>query len=192
MINPGRTLFCGGVLAAAVLTAGSAQAALQGETVNFDRVIPSIGFSYDQTNGLSGNVVAGVSGPLSLSGGNNLYVTAGDHTLTYDFGPGGGGLDYPDHAIIFTENALEIVGLSVFSSTFSSLTGFSPSALSFGEHTVALNISHLVWGPGGGNTLVVKLQFAAIPEPTSWAMLIMGFGGIGGLVRRRRMVARNV
>jgi hypothetical protein len=27
----------------------------------------------------------------------------------------------------------------------------------------------------------------AIPEPTSWALLIVGFGGIGGLMRRSRM-----
>lgn len=28
-----------------------------------------------------------------------------------------------------------------------------------------------------------------IPEPTSWAMLTLGFGAIGGMVRRRRMIA---
>jgi hypothetical protein len=31
--------------------------------------------------------------------------------------------------------------------------------------------------PGGGN---------AVPEPATWAMMIMGFGGIGAVVRRRR------
>jgi len=28
---------------------------------------------------------------------------------------------------------------------------------------------------------------AGIPEPASWAMMIMGFGGVGGLLRRRRL-----
>ena len=42
--------------------------------------------------------------------------------------------------------------------------------------------SHLVWfgneddnTPGGG-----------VPEPATWAMMIMGFGGVGSLMRRRR------
>jgi hypothetical protein len=25
-----------------------------------------------------------------------------------------------------------------------------------------------------------------VPEPASWALMIMGFGGVGALVRRRR------
>jgi hypothetical protein len=27
---------------------------------------------------------------------------------------------------------------------------------------------------------------AAVPEPTTWAMMIIGFGGVGALMRRRR------
>jgi hypothetical protein len=30
---------------------------------------------------------------------------------------------------------------------------------------------------------------AAIPEPTTWALLIAGFGGVGGMLRRRRTLA---
>lgn len=37
--------------------------------------------------------------------------------------------------------------------------------------------------PSGGNTPVVP---APIPEPASWAMMIVGFGLIGGFLRRRR------
>jgi len=56
---------------------------------------------------------------------------------------------------------------------------------SFSWDTAALGnkgYSHLVWvgneddnTPGGG-----------IPEPATWAMMIMGFGGVGALMRRRR------
>jgi hypothetical protein len=35
---------------------------------------------------------------------------------------------------------------------------------------------------------VASSQLAAVPEPSSWAMLIAGFGLIGGTLRRRRQV----
>lgn len=40
----------------------------------------------------------------------------------------------------------------------------------------------------GGQRLVQegRLKIAAVPEPSSWAMLIAGFGLIGGMQRRRR------
>ena len=30
------------------------------------------------------------------------------------------------------------------------------------------------------------LQSGAVPEPASWALMILGFGGVGGIIRRRR------
>ena len=38
---------------------------------------------------------------------------------------------------------------------------------------------------GGGNTQI-HWSGGAVPEPATWAMMIMGFGGIGSLIRRRR------
>ncbi len=29
-------------------------------------------------------------------------------------------------------------------------------------------------------------SIAAVPEPTTWAMMIMGFGAVGAVIRRRR------
>jgi hypothetical protein len=45
---------------------------------------------------------------------------------------------------------------------------------------------------GGGNTGIADLAqgegtFGAVPEPASWAMLIAGFGLVGGAARRRRV-----
>ena len=31
--------------------------------------------------------------------------------------------------------------------------------------------------------------FAAVPEPASWALMIVGFGALGGMVRARRRAA---
>jgi hypothetical protein len=33
--------------------------------------------------------------------------------------------------------------------------------------------------------------FAAVPEPSGWALTIMGFGGLGAMLRTRRRTARS-
>lgn len=40
-----------------------------------------------------------------------------------------------------------------------------------------------VTAPIGGGTLI------AVPEPATWAIMIVGFGGVGALIRRRRTMA---
>ena len=40
-------------------------------------------------------------------------------------------------------------------------------------------------GISGGSAVGVG---TVVPEPATWAMMIFGFGGVGGLMRRRRMV----
>jgi len=34
-----------------------------------------------------------------------------------------------------------------------------------------------------------ELRIPGVPEPTSWALMIIGFGGVGAMIRRRRAVA---
>lgn len=42
-------------------------------------------------------------------------------------------------------------------------------------------------GDGPNQSYLVKLQFAgAVPEPATWAMMTIGFGLVGGVMRRRR------
>lgn len=41
----------------------------------------------------------------------------------------------------------------------------------------------------GGNSLEISdiAAISAVPEPAAWAMMILGFGGVGALVRKRRV-----
>ncbi len=52
----------------------------------------------------------------------------------------------------------------------------------FGARTAYFNL-HTVQFPGGE----IRGQISAVPEPTTWAMLILGFGAIGVAVRRRKL-----
>ena len=47
---------------------------------------------------------------------------------------------------------------------------------------MALGLS-LIWGYGGALSFG---QTAAVPEPATWALMLMGFGAVGFSMRRRR------
>jgi len=52
-----------------------------------------------------------------------------------------------------------------------------------------------ILGDWGANVDTVRLDnvrlsgVAAVPEPTTWALMILGFGGAGAMLRRRRVLA---
>jgi hypothetical protein len=59
--------------------------------------------------------------------------------------------------------------------------------LAAGQHTLSFVGTDL---NGGDNTAFIDNVSAAVPEPASWALMIIGFGGLGaGLRRTRRNVA---
>jgi hypothetical protein len=78
----------------------------------------------------------------------------------------------------------------------------SPTANASGTTGVWTNFSY-VWNSGANTQATVELinrnlafsgndfalddmSFGAVPEPATWAMMIMGFGAAGALLRRRR------
>ena len=74
---------------------------------------------------------------------------------------------------------------SFYMNNFSGLN-FNP--LVDGTYTVNLRVNGLA---GGSRSLDVVAQLGkgfsgAVPEPTTWALMLMGFGGLGVAMRRRR------
>lgn len=82
--------------------------------------------------------------------------------------------------------------LNVFSSTFSNFTfqgqNYSLAEFSF-RRNLADVVSQYVATPGGdpndyqGNFRIAATT--AVPEPAAWALMIVGFGAVGGVMRRR-------
>lgn len=78
--------------------------------------------------------------------------------------------------------------------SFSSFQIFGPGAAPLGADRVAIapngKISFSFPSTNGSSSGFIRIGLgaaapAAVPEPASWAMIIMGFGAVGGAIRRR-------
>jgi hypothetical protein len=67
-------------------------------------------------------------------------------------------------------------------------TGFDPGTGPYSitaQYTIISGIG--AQGNGAANSVVNVLN--AVPEPATWALMIMGFGGVGAMARSRRRQA---
>jgi len=72
-----------------------------------------------------------------------------------------------------------------FTSPYSNLEGARLALLNgLANGTAYLNI-HTAMFPGGE----IRGSFSAVPEPSAWALMILGFGVAGSALRRRRVFA---
>jgi hypothetical protein len=58
----------------------------------------------------------------------------------------------------------------------------NPVFVGIGTHTI--NVAGSLIGPNG--SYAGTLNVAAVPEPATWAMMLLGFGAMGLVIRRRR------
>jgi hypothetical protein len=79
---------------------------------------------------------------------------------------------------------------------FSGWTGFSAASGDFVSGTNTLTFTVKNWAQNGGNPTGLRVEFGAsnvtaAPEPGMWALMLLGFGGVGATLRaqRRRMAA---
>ena len=115
---------------------------------------------------------------VSLSGNYNFVNTTGyDSYLGIHrnfFNPANGlqnAVAYDDDSGPGADSAITALGLLSGVSYFAVNSGFANS--DFGAFRLTVD------GPG-------TIRGTGVPEPTTWAMLIFGFAGIGGALRHRR------
>lgn len=114
----------------------------------------------------------------SISSGSAFNLVGGNFASAWN-----------DGATLLVEGYL---GASLLYSQNFILNTTGPSALSFGFNGINLVNFSISGGtpsglPGGGDYFAVDdLQInavAAVPEPTTWAMMLLGFGFVGGAMR---------
>jgi len=71
----------------------------------------------------------------------------------------------------------------------SHLTSWSARVLAVSPEFLTRNVSRLDWN---GSISVAYFYAPAVPEPGSWALLILGFGTVGAALRRRAALFKRV
>lgn len=136
---------------------------------------------------------------LRILGNGNVLSAAGSLITQYDAaGAFLGSYDVTGVDNFFALN-LDPNGTSFWSGSFGNDTLYKFNIGSFGGNVSTQSIAT---GLGGNNLFGVAIAGeitaggpppptdGGIPEPTTWAMMLLGFGGLGVVLRRRRSTAR--
>ena len=94
----------------------------------------------------------------------------------------------PFSGLIFTSPGfLTLDGATVGAST--TLGGFDNSRVTLSGDQLRLDFAGLSYNDGNLVTLnfTSPVNGTAVPEPATWAIMILGVGGVGAVARRRRM-----
>lgn len=126
----------------------------------------------------SGAPYSGVLQFLRQSDGANLLTVDFAGAVLSGMGTSGSFLDaQPGGTVTFSSDFLDFSTLTAsdFALSFSALS--SP----FGSDSWTAN-----------STGTFAAQLGAIPEPATWAMMIIGFGGVGAVARQRRRLTSTL
>jgi hypothetical protein len=126
---------------------------------------------YDAANGLPGGTSELYSTTFDVAqGGTDWYGTSG---LAWSVGPGAYWLSFQPEA----------------ASSFSGALWMHPTE-PLPHYAMKIRSSWELdpWGREAADTFGIRVYGSAVPEPTTWLLLIAGFFGIGTALRRRRMV----
>ncbi|HMI20648.1 MAG TPA: PEPxxWA-CTERM sorting domain-containing protein [Sphingomonas sp.] len=183
--NPGST----GILGWTV-TAGT-NISVDGPTNPFGEIASDGSYSLDLTGYADSNPFGGVS--------QSIATVAGQHyRLTFDLG---NNVHYVneayDLAILASAGATSQTFTNpVYQQSFNPVVSWATETMDF----VATGSSTLITLHGGisganqaaiglDNVSVVQLDSSAAPEPASWALMLGGFGMVGGALRSRKRAA---
>jgi hypothetical protein len=173
------------VLGIAMLaTSVPAMAQFTGDTVNGTYYFPNNSTVFSN----QGNQTVSPSAMFTfLTGIPNVTATVGASTISLSFDASGTFTVASFNGLTITDlTDSDIVGVLLGSTN---VAGFDASRLSFTSNSVSLNLQGLQTTSQSSIIANVSFAGAAVPEPATWAMMLVGFAGIGYTLRRRKKAA---
>jgi len=179
-----KKLAIAAILAASALAATPASAAVYDFTFLTNDNVLDIANGTFTTNAT--NAIISASGTLTST---NAALLGGVHSLSFTLtGLGGGTADSEiwDNVYSTVTHSFSGAGIGLLLgnghiATIYDVAGYAPcpgaTCIS-----VAPTSNSAYWDPGAAGRLVIS----AVPEPATWAMFLLGFGGIGFMLRGSR------
>jgi hypothetical protein len=152
------------------------------------------GAGIELQNNVAGSSFTGAADDVfvELDSHNNssMYRTiadAGDYSLSFLYSPRPG-VSAESNPISIYLNDVLLSPIGTFTGAGGSNTSWSAYTVNFstGANTVLKFAAEGTNDSLGGYVDNIKLETGAVPEPATWAMMIMGFASIGAALRRRR------
>ena len=178
--------FTAAAAAVALISTPANAADFIGSTVNVQYYFPTDASPYPDSGNGNYVVGAGVEVP-SLIGEFSIDVSANNilmnffRTATFSTGAFNGWV-LSDQ----TNNLSAITGVTI--NPLSNMGGFSASNLIWSADSISINWQGLSFNESTVLSLDVAFD-SAVPEPGTWAMMLLGFGGVGFAMRRRPKLA---
>ena len=171
------------VIAAAAVAAFAAPATAAVVTYDLGTITvpPSQFFSQGLNFGSGAN-----TGEYTFTVASALVLTASSFTNTSVNGQGA--FDFGDLGLFLDDGTLLEAG------TITPRSADGSTKASLGSYTLAQGSYYIAYNgtvPDGGASVGSSIAFIApaVPEPASWAMMITGFGLVGGMARSRKVKA---
>ncbi len=134
-------------------------------------------------SGYSGTLPGDASHYLTVPGGAKATLTSNRALTNFSLYMGS-----PD-----TYNSIRFIGDNGYDFTLSGAqisAGYVGQSWDWGQRINfnfgGANVKQIVLSSGSNSFEVDNFAVAAVPEPATWALMIMGFGSAGAMLRRRR------
>jgi len=164
--------------AAAALIAAPSQAALLGDSISGQYFFPTTGSPY---GGFSIT-----SNPFTVGAGSEATFFVDGNPIDIDFSDTQLVLTLP--SVGFTSASFNGIIFTNLTDAFSPITSFSGATASLNSGLLQINWQGQSFSKG--DKVIVNFGAApAVPEASTWAMMIAGFGAVGFAMRRRQKVA---
>ena len=168
-------------LALATSSAAGAQS-FDGSTLNYQYYYDT---PYADASNGSFAVGPGLEVPNVADGVATLDVSGSNILVDYTQSSVWGGLAFNGWILSDqTDSLAAILGVTIDPST--NLAGFSLSNISFTDNSITVDWRGLSFTDVTVVSLNVSFGDTAVPEPSTWAMMLIGFGAAGLVLRRGR------